>query len=537
MAHSASTAYSELRRLNLLPLVWWGMAGSLFISLASWGAGAGYAVDSWLAPLHLDWLCYGHGQLLCQFLFWGGVLLLIGNWARLGRHLLTHHYEDNTRTVSALVLLSLIWMVPFLIANPILSRDVFSYLAQGSIQRSGASAYDVGPNVLNSPGHITPLYLDVSGDWRNTTTPYGPLHLGLMELIVFITQDHIHAGVFLVKLLCMLCMVGIIWASQDIAKSLKTSSLWALWCAGANPLMLLHLIGGMHNEALMVALMAIGLALVLRRKHVLGIAVITLGAAIKATAFIALPFVIWIWLAHIRQDGKTLQKATPQEQEDDSTVENTSESYGKIVGYFIATACGGAVLSIAIFAVLSLATGTGLGFIEALEGSGKVINWLTIPTVLAHFIHAMGANIDGPSFASALVGARHICSLIMGILIIPIWIHYRKTPLAALRGLALSFLVLCLFNSLAFPWYYSWILVFVGALALNRTSLRIIAALCSWNCFTVLPNGVIALYNYFWVIAAIVIGVIVYRYLGKEETTSSADLERHCLRTPHNFTS
>jgi len=94
-----------------------------------------------------------------------------------------------------------------------------------------------------------------------------------MELIVFITQDHIHAGVFLVKLLCMLCMVGIIWASQDIAKSLKTSSLWALWCAGANPLMLLHLIGGMHNEALMVALMAIGLALVLRRKHVLGIAV------------------------------------------------------------------------------------------------------------------------------------------------------------------------------------------------------------------------------------------------------------------------
>ena len=60
VAHSASTAYSELRRLNLLPLVWWGMAGSLFISLASWGAGAGYAVDSWLVPLHLDWLSLIH---------------------------------------------------------------------------------------------------------------------------------------------------------------------------------------------------------------------------------------------------------------------------------------------------------------------------------------------------------------------------------------------------------------------------------------------------------------------------------------------
>ena len=68
MANTVRTAYSELRRLSLLPLLWWGMAGALFISFASWGAGAKYAVNSWLVPLHLDWLRYGHGQLLCQVL-------------------------------------------------------------------------------------------------------------------------------------------------------------------------------------------------------------------------------------------------------------------------------------------------------------------------------------------------------------------------------------------------------------------------------------------------------------------------------------
>lgn len=519
MAHAVRTAYSELRHLSLLPLLWWGMAGALFISLASWGAGAKYAVDSWLVPLHLDWLRYGHGQLLCQVFFWIGILLLIINWARLGAFLLDND-RNTALSAPAIGLIAVVWMAPFLIAGPILSRDVFSYLAQGAIQHAGASAYDVGPNILNTPGTIDPLYLEVSADWRNTTTPYGPLHLGLMELIVIITDGNIHAGVFLVKLLCMLSLVGIMWGAQDMARSLGTSPVWAIWFAGVNPLMLLHLVGGMHNEAIMVALMVMGLALALRRHHLLGIAVITLGAAIKATAFVALPFLIWIWVAHLRSEGKTQRSAASE-----NASENTAgtESRGKIVGYFFATTIGGAALSIAVFAAVSFITGNGLGFLTALQGSGKVINWLAFPTALAHFTAMVGSHASGPAFTAALEAARSIFSIVMGLLLILVWCHFRKTPLQAMQGLAIGFLVLCFFNSLAFPWYYSWILGFVGALALSRRATRIIAAFCAWGCVIVLPYGIIGLYNYFWDFAAIVVGVTVYWFLGRGEHTSGGD--------------
>ena len=515
MANTVRTAYSELRRLSLLPLLWWGMAGALFISFASWGAGAKYAVNSWLVPLHLDWLRYGHGQLLCQVLFWLGILLLVINWVRLGAFLLDND-QRALLSAPAIGLIAVVWMVPFLIAGPILSRDVFSYLAQGAIQHAGSSAYQVGPNILNEPGHVDPLYLEVSADWRNTTTPYGPLHLGLMELIIIITHNNIHAGVFLVKLLCMLSMVGIMWGAQTIARSLGTSPVWAIWFAGVNPLMLLHLVGGMHNEAFMVALMVVGLALSLRRQHLLGITVITLGAAIKATAFVALPFLIWIWVAHLRAAGKTQQTTAPGNIPDAAAA---VESRGKLVGYFLATAAGGAVLSVAIFAAVSFTTGTGLGFLAALQGSGKVINWLAFPTALAHFTAMVSSHSGGPSFTVTLGAARSIFSIVMGLLVILVWAHYRKTPLQALRGLAIGFLVLCFFNSLAFPWYYSWILGFVGALALSRRAIRIIAAFCAWGCVIVLPYGIIGLYNYFWASAALVVGVTVYWFLGRGEHT------------------
>lgn len=514
-------AYTDLRRLGLLPLLWWGAAGALLISLSSWGAGAKYAAASWLIPLHLDWLRYGHGQLFCQILFWLGIALLLINWVRLGAFLLDTSRRENL-SVRALGLLSLLWMAPFLIAGPLLSRDVFSYLAQGAIGRAGASAYQVGPNILNAPDYIHPLYLEVSSDWRNTTTPYGPLHLGLMELITILSGGSVHIGVVLVKLLCMVSLVGIIWGAQDMAKSLGTSRLWAVWFAGANPLMLLHLVGGMHNEAFMVAFMVVGLALALRRHHLLGIVVITLGAAVKATAFVALPFLVWIWVAHLREDGKTHVSA-PRGRPDSplappqaaSLAVPSRESRARIVGYFCATAGGGAMVSIATFAALSLATGTGLGFIEALQGSGKVINWLAFPTALAHFTALVGSGLGGPTFTSALVGARAIFTLVMGLLVIIVWLHYRTTPLRALRGLALSFLVLCLFNSLAFPWYYAWILGFVGALAVSRQAIRIIASFCVWGSIIVLPYGVIGLYNYFWTIAAVVAGLATYWFLGR----------------------
>ena len=67
-----------------------------------------------------------------------------------------------------------------------------------------------------------------------------------------------------------------------------------------NPLVIIHLMGGVHNEMLMVGLMAAGIALTFERRHCGGIALIAVGMAVKATAGLALPFMVWVWMRHLR---------------------------------------------------------------------------------------------------------------------------------------------------------------------------------------------------------------------------------------------
>lgn len=67
-----------------------------------------------------------------------------------------------------------------------------------------------------------------------------------------------------------------------------------------NPLVLIHLMGGVHNEMLMVGLMAAGIALTFGGRPVAGVTLITVAIAVKATAGIALPFLVWVWAGQLR---------------------------------------------------------------------------------------------------------------------------------------------------------------------------------------------------------------------------------------------
>ena len=149
-----------------------------------------------------------------------------------------------------------------------------------------------------------------------------------------------------------------------------------------NPLVLIHLIGGVHNEMLMVGLMAAGIALVLERRHVAGIVLVAIGVAIKATAGIALPFIVWIWMVHER------------ERRTAATVRTRRKRAGRHRAFRAATSCvlfaKTAALGVSVFA-LGLPGRLGgsrgrIGWLTALSGSEKIINWLSLPTILAHMV-------------------------------------------------------------------------------------------------------------------------------------------------------
>ena len=56
--------------------------------------------------------------------------------------------------------------------------------------------------------------------------------------------------------------------------------------------MLFHLIAGGHNEALMIGMMMAGLVVALDRSVILGTVLLTLAVGVKATAGLALAFLI-----------------------------------------------------------------------------------------------------------------------------------------------------------------------------------------------------------------------------------------------------
>src|SRR5699024_6918130 len=135
-----------------------------------------------------------------------------------------------------------------------------------------------------------PLLDNVSTVWTTTTAPYGPAFILIARGVTMITGDDVVTGTMAMRLVMLPGLALLLWAVPRLARNLGGSPAIAMWVAVLNPLVLAHLIGGVHNELLMVGLLTAGIVAVLERRHLLGVAVISLAVAVKATAGAALPF-------------------------------------------------------------------------------------------------------------------------------------------------------------------------------------------------------------------------------------------------------
>ena len=230
-----------------------GFLGALLVAIGSYGAGATRYRGGVVDALGLGWITYGHGFALFETLIWIGIIVLLGGWLLAGRQLIWKNRATPAETrLNGLNRSLLWWLVPLSLSAPIFSRDIYSYLMQGAMMRDGFDPYSEGAAV--NPG---PMLLEVSADWRNTTTPYGPLHLGINEVITRIVGDNISIGVVLFRILCIAGFLAIAWAIPRIARELGGDPALAQWLGVLNPLVLLHLVAGLHNESIMVGLVSL----------------------------------------------------------------------------------------------------------------------------------------------------------------------------------------------------------------------------------------------------------------------------------------
>jgi alpha-1,6-mannosyltransferase len=454
-----------------------GCLGAVLITMGGLGAGSTKQHDPVLESIHLSWLRYGHGLVLSSVLLWLGVAFMLIAWLLLGRRVVARNASEYT-----MVATTGFWLAPLLLSVPVFSRDTYSYLAQGALLRDGFDPYAVGP--VDNPN---PLLDNVSPIWTITTAPYGPAFIMVARLVTMLVGNHVIAGTMLLRLCMLPGLVLLIWAAPRVARHLGANGPIALWICVLNPLVIIHLMGGVHNEMLMVGLMMAGIALTFERHHLAGIALVAIAVAVKATAGIALPFLVWVWMRHLRE-----RRGYPPPRA-------------------FATACATSVLIfVAVFAVLSALAGVGLGWLTALAGSVKIINWLTVPTATANLVHAIGGWFFPVNFYAVLHVTRAAGIAIIAVSLPLLWWRFRHDDRQALTGIAWAMLVVVLFVPAALPWYYTWPLAVVAALAQSRPAVAAIAGFSTWIMVIFKPDGAHGMYSWIHVLVATTCAMIAW---------------------------
>jgi alpha-1,6-mannosyltransferase len=208
----------------------------------------------------------------------------------------------SVRTVAALVIGAhlLLLFVPLLY-----SRDVYSYAFYGRI----AGIYGGNPYVQTPLDHSDDLLWHYVGPkWVDTPDVYGPAWTSLSAGISRFLQrpvDHVEVYRFLAIGVSLITCGVLAWTVRRLWPG-RTA--FALVAFGANPVVLFHSVASGHNDLLVALTSVSALALVVRKRELAAVAVLTLGALVKATALLPLVLlIVWCVARRLKEDrGRAL---------------------------------------------------------------------------------------------------------------------------------------------------------------------------------------------------------------------------------------
>ncbi|MEU2429003.1 polyprenol phosphomannose-dependent alpha 1,6 mannosyltransferase MptB [Streptomyces sp. NPDC007861] len=379
-----------------------------------------------------------------------GLVLLIAAWALLGRAI----RGPEPPTSRTLLLTLALWAAPLLVAPPLFSRDVYSYLAQGAMVEAQMDVYAHGPSRLGGP-----LTYEVAPLWQHTPTPYGPVFLACAAAIAGFARTEVLTGVIGMRLVALAGVALMVFCLPRLARRCGADPRTALWLGALNPLLLLHLVAGAHNDAVMLGLLGAGLVAALGRWPMAGAVLVTLAALVKAPAALGLLAVALLW-------GRRMNGRLPR------------------LRAALAVAGTAAVTTAATTAV----TGTGYGWIAALDTPVSSENW-SLTSSLGRMTGA-ALTSAGSSLAEFAIPAWHTAGIAATVLaMIAFWRrHHLRRPVYAL-GLSLT--AVALLGPAIRPWYVLWGLFLIAAAAPKGSiRLRRAAAVASGAlALAVLPSG------------------------------------------------
>lgn len=441
-----------------------GVAASVIIMVASWGVG-------WLPQTQNSW--FAGSTVLNPLRVWTpgvtisavglviGGLLLVRSWLRLGQALQlpwttgsggpnvatakesARKYRINDHKLSVITRAIWWWVTPLMFTFPIMSRDVFSYIAQGRLLHAGLNPY--GEGVSSLPGWFM---TGADSLWAQSPSPYGPAFLLISQLVWFVTDGGPEWAILLFRLMFLGGMAMCMWAIPRLARRFGARGDWAQWIVIANPLFGLYMIAGAHNDTLMLGLLLTGLYCIdpswppdkRRRRILLGFVLLAGSIAIKPLTVLVLPFagLLLIWRPGERTAYRDRIKIWAKSV---LVVGGVLLIFGAITGLWFGwieamTTAGSAAFPYAPFGLLGL----GIGWIfDTLWGTGV--------EPVAEIFYSLG------TIAIAAVTA---------------WLALLPRPQRPVLSAAIALLTAVLVSDVFQPWYVLWVLPLLAVVGVWR---------------------------------------------------------------------
>ncbi len=381
---------------------------------------------------------------------YGGLLLLMRVWWGMSRLYSRRPGVPISRMMWVLAL----WSLPMMVIAPLFSRDAYSYAAQGEMVSHHMNPYLYGPFELGNNAYTAP----VDNLWGNAPAPYGPLFLQLDGLVARITLHNELATIVLLRLLALAGVLLMAACVPRLARLYHRDGAEVFTLMVLNPVTILHLIGGAHNDALMLGLLVAGLTAAKEKRPIVAILLCALATAIKAPAAIGILYVGWSWLG---SQASTRDRIRP-----------------------VVTA---GLIGAGVLAFFSYVSGLGWGWVTILGTPGAVRSW-TAPTTslalifagIAHVAH-IGVGLGGVLTVTRFIGL--LTAAIAGV-----WLLLNSDRIGTLKALGITLLLFVVLGPVVQPWYLSWGLILLAPVALGRLR-SLIIGLSMVTAFIELPGG------------------------------------------------
>lgn len=212
----------------------------------------------------------------------------------------------SRRPSFALVLAgTILFSLTLVFLYPVTAIDVYNYAVQGHV----VTFHHVNP-LVTAPATVQgDSFISYGGIWAESTSPYGPLWIGVSTLDSLLAGTDVIRAVLVLKLISALGVVATTVLLATTARE-RGGERRALMAAlfGWNPLVQLELVGNGHNDSMMIALLVFALILLNGKRGPWGAVALAGSVFVKYLTVVAVPFYL---LAQLRGPKRSWRERLP----------------------------------------------------------------------------------------------------------------------------------------------------------------------------------------------------------------------------------